>query len=199
MDSPVVRFADDNQREVSSEYSQENKNARYPSHVSPLRIAKDSSPPKAATVLQSYAAQRKDVGIPRSESQKRLLTSPDDNVNGLSSLESAFSPLASLLSNEKPSVRKSSKTMIGQNGWLESTTEPTPIKQQGASPARKPGFFDNIMKKAKEMMVRMSPKLHRRHTANNKHRQTTRTTPRHSASRITRRRAKPALALWLSL
>ena len=153
VEAPAVRFADYDSEEYSL-YSQDH-DSRYPSHVSPLRVSKDDSPPKPTTVLPGFGVWRTDPSVPRSESQKVLLAAAaheeTDGNSSSNALDSTFSPLASLLSNEKQGVRKSSKTMIGHNGWLESTT--LGLSKPSSSPTRKPGFFDNIMKKAKGMMV----------------------------------------------
>ncbi|KAK0639418.1 hypothetical protein B0T16DRAFT_423154 [Cercophora newfieldiana] len=153
--SPNVRFAEDEEKRQSSHYSQDYKDGRYPSHVSPLRVTKEIAEAKpAATVFQTFGAWNRTPGIPRSESE-RILTAPSrDDTAGQGSYGAtsySISPLPSLLSNDKPSLRKTSKTMIGHNGWLESTSAPAPAKQI-TSPVRKAGFFDNIMKKAKGMM-----------------------------------------------
>jgi hypothetical protein len=42
---------------------------------------------------------------------------------------------------------KASKTMIGDNGWLERTSA---IKKP--SPPKRPGFFGNLKRMAKEMV-----------------------------------------------
>ncbi|KAK0613606.1 hypothetical protein B0T14DRAFT_569636 [Immersiella caudata] len=161
-DSPAVRFADEEEEPLSSLYSQEEKHARYPSHVSPLRVMKGGSPlkpvTKPVTVLGTNSTWQKGSGITQSTSERALLSRSrgDTTATAHSSFDThgnSFSPLASLISNEneKPTARKASKTLIGQNGWLESTSGPAPPKQT-TSPVRKTGFFDSIMKKAKEMM-----------------------------------------------
>jgi hypothetical protein len=170
--SPAVRFADEEEEPISSLYSQNQKDPRYPSHISPLRVTKDGSPlrpvTKPVTVLGTNSTWQKPSGVPHSSSERALLARPrgDTSATAPSSFdthEHSFSPLVSLLSNEneKPTARKASKTLIGQNGWLESTSGPAPPKPT-TSPVRKTGFFDNIVKKAKEMMVRPSRSFYER-------------------------------------
>ncbi|KAH8897811.1 hypothetical protein GQ53DRAFT_624464, partial [Thozetella sp. PMI_491] len=64
--------------------------------------------------------------------------------------ELMFSPLTPFFQTEAdPGVRKSSKTLIGDDGWLEKTAQ---LERAKMSPHRKAGFLDSIVKKAKDLV-----------------------------------------------
>ncbi|KAK1829255.1 hypothetical protein QBC39DRAFT_384307 [Podospora conica] len=114
--------------QCSSQYSPDF--SRYPSHISPLRINK-AKPPAIPLVpeIGSYPMAQDEL-------------SPGSDL-----------PTSSILFSRFPGERKTSKTMIGHNGWLERTT--TAMSRTGLpgltgeTAAKKPRFFDGMLKKAK--------------------------------------------------
>jgi hypothetical protein len=139
----------------SSYYSQESKNGdRYPSCISPLRIQK-SDEPKHLSILQAYtetaysetksSARGSDKASEEVEQQQAVM---DEASSGA---ELAYTPLAPFIpQGAGPSVRKASKTLIGEGGWLENTSKPEPA---ATSPTRASGgFLGNLVKRAKEMV-----------------------------------------------
>jgi hypothetical protein len=72
-----------------------------------------------------------------------------ETSSGAEAIETTYSPSGLAASQGLPSVRKASKTLIGENGWLERTNKrPDP----NTSPSRKGGFLANLVKKAKGMV-----------------------------------------------
>ncbi|GAB1312903.1 hypothetical protein MFIFM68171_03113 [Madurella fahalii] len=122
----------------SSVYSQDSTAERYPSRVSPLRIQKDHEY-KHLSLLQEYTDWRNTPsGFGQEHETKERLSGAEPMYTSSPSLAQGL-----------PSVRKASKTLIGENGWLENTSksaEPT------TSPSRKGGFLGNLVKRAKEMV-----------------------------------------------
>lgn len=126
----------------SSVYSQDSAAERYPSRVSPLRIQKDHEY-KHLSLLQEYTDWQ---NTPSGSVQEH------EAKGSLSGAEPTYTPLSPSPGQGLPSVRKASKTLIGENGWLENTSksaEPT------TSPSRKGGFLGNLVKRAKEMVSRL--------------------------------------------
>ncbi|KXX73843.1 hypothetical protein MMYC01_209988 [Madurella mycetomatis] len=123
----------------SSVYSQDSAAERYPSRVSPLRTQKDHEC-KHLSLLQEYIDWR---NTPSSSAQEHEIKGP------ASGAELTCNPLSPSLAHGLPSVRKASKTLIGENGWLENTSKPT---EPTTPPSRKGGFLGNLVKRAKEMV-----------------------------------------------
>lgn len=139
---PVV--ADDS----SSYYSQESSTGdRYPPCTSPLRVQKDNAP-KHISILQAYIdnanSTRGSDKESEVESQHQHHGTTDEASSGA---ELAYTPLGPFLPQGVPTVRKASKTLIGQGGWLENTSKP----EMTTSPTRGGNFLGNLVKKAKEM------------------------------------------------
>ncbi|KAM7206363.1 hypothetical protein V8F33_000649 [Rhypophila sp. PSN 637] len=129
--------------------------------VDPLRVNKNEARKgevlKHDSVLKDYAEWMNSPCVPESEGSNldRLQAARGSDrapTNNQSSLSSGTEPQFSALSPFTAGLpggptRIASKTLIGQNGWLESTTtvdKPLPEKKQG--------FFDNLMRKAKGMV-----------------------------------------------
>ena len=153
----VVRFAQDaSTSETSSLYSQDRKDELHAGYVSPLRITKDSSP-KHLSILKSHNDWRSTPCVPEAYIETPRLGAGHEceqmDASNTSSIgiEPIFSPLGHLALDDPRGIRKTSKTLIGHNGWLESTSKP--VHRSPSSPTGKTGFFDNFVKKAKGMMV----------------------------------------------
>ncbi|KAK4098235.1 hypothetical protein N658DRAFT_228450 [Parathielavia hyrcaniae] len=129
----------------SSYYSQDSAAERYPSHISPLNLHREIEP-KHLSILQEYIDQQSSGRGSGKASEKLHHRGTQDEAS--SGAELAFSPLAPFQPNDIPSVRKASKTLIGEGGWLENTTK----RDQAASPTRAGGFLGSLVKKAKEMI-----------------------------------------------
>ncbi|KAK3293506.1 uncharacterized protein B0H64DRAFT_364170 [Chaetomium fimeti] len=130
----------------SSYYSQDSCGERHPSYISPLHIQKDGEP-RHISILQEYtdkknSARGSDKGSEVSEQQR---VTPDQLSSGP---DMAYTPLAPFLPQGAPTIRKASKTLIGEGGWLENTSKP----EQAGSPTRGVGFLGNLVKKAKGMI-----------------------------------------------
>ncbi|KAH6622767.1 hypothetical protein F5144DRAFT_605310 [Chaetomium tenue] len=129
----------------SSYYSQDSGGDRHPSCISPLRIQKDTEP-RHISILQEYTDKKKSTrGSDKGSEQMERRATPDELSSGP---ELAYTPLAPFLPQGAPTVRKASKTLIGEGGWLENTSKP----EQAGSPTRGGGFLGNLVKKAKEMI-----------------------------------------------
>lgn len=134
--------------------------------VNPLRVKKDGAKkedaPKHVSVLKGYTDWMNSPCVQEAESDgshlDRLQAArgsdgvPANNNSSLGGTEPQYSALSPLTGGMYPlgQTRIASKTLIGHNGWLESTTveeKPKPL------PERKQGFFDNLVRKAKGMMV----------------------------------------------
>ena len=130
----------------SSFYSQDSTGERYPSCISPLRIQKDDEP-KHLSILQGYMDKRNTSGDSGNASSGAEQARTTDEAS--SGAERPYTPLAAFLPEGIPTFRKASKTLIGENGWLENTSKPA---EQTTSPTRGGGFLGNLVKKAKEMV-----------------------------------------------
>ncbi|KAL2132386.1 hypothetical protein VTI74DRAFT_3896 [Chaetomium olivicolor] len=130
----------------SSYYSQDSTRERYPSCISPLRIHK-ATEPKQASILQEYAEiQNAPRGSDKASVELEQRGTTDEASSGA---ELAYTPLAPFLPKGAPTIRKASKTLIGEGGWLENTSKPA---EPTASPTRAGGFLGNLVKKAKGMI-----------------------------------------------
>ncbi|KAG7294387.1 hypothetical protein NEMBOFW57_004458 [Staphylotrichum longicolle] len=129
----------------SSYYSQDSEGQRYPSCISPLRIHKESEP-KHLSILKEYTEKKNSVRGSDKESEQFEHHGFADEES--SAAELAYTPLAPFLPHGVPTVRKASKTLIGEGGWLENTSKPEP----NTSPTRGGGFLGNLVKKAKEII-----------------------------------------------
>lgn len=138
--------------------------------INPLHVNKDyvnnQEGPKHVSVLQDYAQWMNSPCVQEPESDgsnieclqaaggsDRAATNNNSSLNGTEPQYSALSPFTSGL-YPMGQTRIASKTLIGHNGWLESTSadeKPKPV------PERKQGFFDNLVRKAKGMMVEKDP------------------------------------------
>ncbi|KAK4148875.1 hypothetical protein C8A00DRAFT_47392 [Chaetomidium leptoderma] len=131
----------------SSHYSQDSAEEPYPSCVSPLRIQKDYEP-KHMSILQEYTDQKNSArGSDKGSEEPEQLGTPDEPASGA---ELAYTPLAPFLPKGALTVRKASKTLIGEGGWLEKTSKPE--QPTAGSPTRTGGFLGNLLKKAKDMI-----------------------------------------------
>ncbi|KAJ4307216.1 hypothetical protein N0V88_000595 [Collariella sp. IMI 366227] len=130
----------------SSYYSQDSTRKRYPSCISPLRVHK-STEPKHSSILQEYAeSQNAARGSDQASVELEQRGASDEASSGA---ELAYTPLAPFLPKGAPTIRKASKTLIGEGGWLENTSKPP---EPAASPTRAGGFLGNLVKKAKGMI-----------------------------------------------
>lgn len=129
----------------SSYYSQDSEGQRYPSCISPLRIHKENEP-KHLSILKEYTDKKNSVRGSDKESEQYENHGFADEAS--SAAELAYTPLAPFLPHGVPTVRKASKTLIGEGGWLENTSKPEP----NTSPTRGGGFLGNLVKKAKEIV-----------------------------------------------
>ncbi|KAK3397433.1 hypothetical protein B0T20DRAFT_501159 [Sordaria brevicollis] len=109
---------------------------------------------------------------------------------------SALTPLFPVhnINNPNRNMRMASKTLIGENGWLESTSRPSDTQNPKqpttaatntstpnghskkpsttGTPARKPGFLDNLVKKAKDFVSAPLPEANNQrssHDSNKPH------------------------------
>ncbi|KAL2167759.1 hypothetical protein VTG60DRAFT_855 [Thermothelomyces hinnuleus] len=131
---------------ASSYYSQDSSAERYPSTISPLRIQKDDGP-RHLSILQEYTEKKNSArGSEKGSEKSEKHAVANESSSGP---ELAYTPLAPFLPQGAPTVRKASKTLIGEGGWLENTSKPD---QNGSSPSRGGGFLGNLVKKAKEMI-----------------------------------------------
>jgi hypothetical protein len=129
----------------SSYYSQDSGGNRHPSCISPLYIQKDTEP-RHISILQEYTEKKNSTrGSDKGSEVVEHRATPDELSSGP---EMAYTPLAPFLPQGAPTVRKASKTLIGEGGWLENTSKP----DQAGSPTRGGGFLGNLVKKAKEMV-----------------------------------------------
>jgi hypothetical protein len=159
----------------SSYYSQDSAGERLPSCISPLRIQKDNEP-RHLSILQEYTDKRNSVrGSGRAPEELERRATPDKVSSGA---ELAYTPLAPFLPQGAPTVRKASKTLIGEGGWLENTSKP----EQNGSPTRGGNFLGNLVKKAKEMASKPTVRPLNRML----------TPPRSKPTRTTARSASPA-------
>ncbi|KAL2179804.1 uncharacterized protein P884DRAFT_275410 [Thermothelomyces heterothallicus CBS 202.75] len=130
---------------ASSYYSQDSSAERYPSTISPLRIQKDDGP-RHLSILQEYTEKKNSArGSEKGSEKSEKHAIANESSSGP---ELAYTPLAPFLPQSAPTVRKASKTLIGEGGWLENTSKP----DQNGSPSRGGGFLGNLVKKAKEMI-----------------------------------------------
>ncbi|EAQ84036.1 hypothetical protein CHGG_10440 [Chaetomium globosum CBS 148.51] len=129
----------------SSYYSQDSGGDRHPSCISPLDIQNDIEP-RHLSILQEYTDKKNSTrGSDKGSEEMERRATPDELSSGP---ELAYTPLAPFLPQGAPTVRKASKTLIGEGGWLENTSKP----EQAGSPTRGGGFLGNLVKKAKEMI-----------------------------------------------
>ncbi len=129
----------------SSHYSQDSAGERHSSCVSPLRLQKHHEP-KHVSILKEYTESKNSArGSDKASEEYRRPGTTDDASSGA---ELAYTPLAPFLPQGALTVRKASKTMIGEGGWLENTSKRDPT----TSPTRGGGFLGNLVKKAKEIV-----------------------------------------------
>ncbi|KAK3321383.1 hypothetical protein B0T19DRAFT_403928 [Cercophora scortea] len=151
--------------ESSSVYSQDRKSVMP---ISPLRIRKEEEP-RHLSILQEYTDWKNSPCVPEPDVERPFPADDElDNelayerlgqhIGWASGAEPMYSPLPPL-SGPRDTNRKASKTLIGENGWLESTSKP-PVRK--ASPTRKAGFIDSLFKKAKEMVEGSDSKTQRK-------------------------------------
>jgi hypothetical protein len=121
---------------------------RYPSYLTPLHVPKQHEPdePKHLSILQAYAEEAFSANASRKSSREH--SNPDE---ASSSADLAYTPLAPFLpKGASGGIRKASKTLIGEGGWLENTSKPNP--HPNLSSSHNAGLFSSIVKKAKEMV-----------------------------------------------
>lgn len=155
--------------DASSIYSQEEKGDHCDEslpHISPLHIRKAVGPalPQQSNVLQSYnqwrngkVSPKRPTEAPSRSQSARLparLTARGNIEKAEGRLETVYSPLTPFFSTKDlPASTKVSKTLIGDNGWLERTGK---SPEKAAPSPKKAGFLDNLKKKAKEMVGHMN-------------------------------------------
>ncbi|SPQ27254.1 c53cde2d-d4c6-4509-9030-ee10061bbd79 [Thermothielavioides terrestris] len=123
----------------SSHYSQDSAGERYPSCVSPLRIQKENEA-KNVSILQEYTEQKNSVrGSDKDSTESAQYGTLGEGSSG--GQRASYTPLAPLM-KEAPTVRKASKTLIGEGGWLENTSKREPAT---TSPNRAGGFLGNLI------------------------------------------------------
>ncbi|KAL1835621.1 hypothetical protein VTJ49DRAFT_6331 [Mycothermus thermophilus] len=133
-----------------SYYSQDSIGERYPSHITPLQVQKapaqiqNPKEPKYLSVLEAYANEA------FSTTGDSLLGSRDCTTGDQHSSDEdlRYTTLAAYLPEGVTHVRKASKTLIGEGGWLENTSKPV----ASPSPNRSGGFLTSLVKRAKEMI-----------------------------------------------
>ncbi len=128
----------------SSHYSQDSAGERLSGRVSPLRLKHHE--PKHVSILKEYTESKNSARGSDKASEEYRHGANDETASGA---ELAYTPLAPFLPQGALTVRKASKTMIGEGGWLENTSKPDPT----TSPTRGGGFLGNLVKKAKEMVT----------------------------------------------
>ncbi|KAL2160829.1 hypothetical protein VTH06DRAFT_1026 [Thermothelomyces fergusii] len=139
---PPYNAADDS---ASSCYSQDSSAERHSSPLSQLRIQRDDGP-RHLSILQEYTETKSFArGLEKGSERTEKHAVANESSGGP---ELAYTPLAPFLPQGAPTVRKASKTLIGEGGWLENTSKP----DQNGSPSRGGGFLGNLVKKAKEMI-----------------------------------------------
>jgi hypothetical protein len=104
---------------------------------------------KESVFHDDYHVQRKDMDTPSRKKPGQTSKSQQAGYNG-----EPYSPLDIMFPGiPAAGTRKvSTKTMIGDNGWLENTS---PQKQP--PPPKKEGFFDHLRKKARELVSKQIP------------------------------------------
>jgi hypothetical protein len=132
----------------------------FPS-ISPLHIRKAVGPPPRSNVLQSYtkweeerAASKyhRDISPPRARDTDAATKAehPSTMATAEGKLQVSYSPLTPFFSTkDMPASKTATKTMIGDNGWLERTVTGA---EEKSTPAKKVGFLGNLKKMAKEMV-----------------------------------------------
>ncbi|KAK3955524.1 hypothetical protein QBC32DRAFT_378346 [Pseudoneurospora amorphoporcata] len=162
----------DNNQENDSAYSQTlsilQDYGNWTSWVNsePVQNNQDSEVPRAPTKLSNHSADRPGTSQGTNQSSSNGATGADDFHY------SALTPLFPVhnINNPNRNIRMASKTLIGENGWLESTSRPSDAqnpkqpnaaaaapnghskKPSTATPVRKTGFLDNLVKKAKDFV-----------------------------------------------
>jgi hypothetical protein len=103
---------------------------------------------KESVFEDEYHDQKKAIGMPSRKKAAHMSKPELAGYNG-----DPYSPLDVIFPGiPAAGTRKVSKTMIGEKGWLENTS---PQKQP--PPPKKDGFFENLRKKAKELVSNSTP------------------------------------------
>lgn len=131
--------------DASSYYSQDSPSELYPGSISPLRIHKEYGH-KHVSILQEYTEQKHSARVSDKGSAELEQHGVSDEASSCADL--AYTPLGPFIP-KVPTVRKASKTLIGDGEWFENTSKP---EQAPPSPTRGGGFLGNLVKKAKEMV-----------------------------------------------
>jgi len=131
----AVHFAQSSHSQASSSHYSPHL-SRYPSHVSPLRVGR----------LKHVTASGSPDDLPLVPELGSYAT-PQTSAS-----PSTSNPTSSLLFSRFPRERKTSKTLIGHNGWLEQTSK-SGLAGLISEP-KKTSFFDTVLKKAKGIMAR---------------------------------------------
>lgn len=158
--TPPQRQTVEDNDDSSSAYSYEEEVSTSLLYISPLHIRRAFESPEHPGVLQDYNDWKNAVtptALPDAAPNRFLGTHHPEQPEavshahrGLASPLPVYSPFTPFFSTkDMPASKTASKTMIGDNGWLERTTF-SPEKK--SSPTKKGGFLDNLRKKAKGMV-----------------------------------------------
>ncbi|KAK2071484.1 hypothetical protein P8C59_005906 [Phyllachora maydis] len=148
-------------------------------HISPLHVNKDNfsvfegyqkwcgTPVDAeATTARPPAVRSPRRGrSKRAEDKSELQPSLMPPRRLLDEPENLYSPLTPYFQTTAgPVTRKAAKKLVGDNGWLGKTNEGEPGDRDGkkASPTRKGRFFNDLFKKAKDLVEFTNEKANRR-------------------------------------
>ncbi|KAL2197136.1 hypothetical protein P885DRAFT_69011 [Corynascus similis CBS 632.67] len=129
---------------ASSYYSQDSSRERHPPAINPLRIRREGGPGHL-NILQEYTDKRNSVrGSDKAWGKSNKRATLKESASGP---ELAYTPLATFLPQEVPIARKTFKSLVGEGGWFENTSN----LEQSESPNWGGGFIGSIVKKAKEI------------------------------------------------
>ncbi|KAJ4400524.1 hypothetical protein N0V85_005737 [Neurospora sp. IMI 360204] len=122
-----------------------------------------SEVPRAPTKCSNHSADRPGTGQGTNQSSSNGAATDDFHYSALTPLFPVHN-----INDPNRNIRMASKTLIGENGWLESTSRPSDAqnpkqpnaaagngankKPSTAAPARKTGFLDNLVKRAKDFV-----------------------------------------------
>lgn len=173
-----LHFVKENNQESDSAYSQtlsilqDYGNWSNWVNSEPAQNNQGPEAPRPPTKLSNHGAERPGTAQETIKSSSNGATGTDDFHY------SALTPLFPVhnINNPNRNIRMASKTLIGENGWLESTSRPSDAqnpkqptaapaaptaaaapnghskKPSTTTPARKPGFLDNLVKRAKDFV-----------------------------------------------
>ncbi|CCC07581.1 unnamed protein product [Sordaria macrospora k-hell] len=169
-----LHIVKDNNQENDSAYSQTlsilQDYGNWSNWVNSEPVQNNQGPevPRAPTKLSNHSADRPGTGQGTNQSSNGATGTDDFHYSALTPLFPVHN-----INNPNRNMRMASKTLIGENGWLESTSRPSDTqnpkqptiaaaaaatsnghskKPSIATPVRKPGFLDNLVKRAKDFV-----------------------------------------------